>query len=269
MGASSKQISTVVKKIEELTAEHKDKKEYFIKELAEGVAQIAAAFWPRPVILRFSDFKTNEYSQLVGGELFEPREGNPMLGWRGASRYYSKEFAPAFLMECAAVKRVRNIFGFKNLELMIPFCRTPEEGKKVLAIMKKAGLEKGKGGLKVYMMCEIPSNVVLIDEFLNLFDGVSIGSNDLIQLSLGIDRDNANLQNIGNENNEAVKRMIKEVVRACRRRKKYCGICGQAPSDYDEFAEFLLNEGIESISLNPDAVMKAMINFRKICKRVE
>jgi len=169
--------------------------------LAEGIAQIASAFWPKPVIVRFSDFKTNEYAQLVGGKLFEPEnEANPMLGWRGASRYYDEKFKPAFLMECEAIKRVRNVFGLKNVELMIPFCRTIEEGEKVLNLMEKFGLKKGKDGLKVYVMCEIPSNIILAEEFLKIFDGMSIGSNDLTQLTLGIDRDNASLQKVADEN---------------------------------------------------------------------
>jgi len=251
-------------KINQITIEHKDKKDYFIKELAEGIGQIAAAFWPRPVIVRFSDFKTNEYAQIIGGELFEPAdESNPMLGWRGASRYYDEKFKPAFLMECEAIKRARNVFGLKNIKLMIPFCRTIEEGKKVLNLMKRVGLEKGKDGLEVYVMCEIPSNVILVDEFLKIFDGLSIGSNDLTQLSLGVDRDNAYLQKISDERDPAVVKMISQVIQACKKKHKYCGICGQAPSDYPEFAQFLVNEGIESISLNADTVIKTMMRLSK------
>jgi len=252
------------RKIEQITIEHKDKKEYFVKELAEGIGQIAAAFYPKPVIVRFSDFKTNEYAQLVGGELFEPQgEANPMLGWRGASRYYDEKFKPAFLMECEAIKRVRDMFGLKNVKLMIPFCRTVEEGEKILEIMKKAGLQKGKDGLRIYVMCEIPSNVILADKFLKIFDGYSIGSNDLTQLSLGIDRDNAYLQKIGDERDATIKKMIGRVIRFCNMKKKYCGICGQGPSDLPEFAEFLVKEGIESISINPDTVMKTILNLSK------
>ncbi len=255
------------KKIEQITIEHKDKKEYFIKELAEGIGQIVAAFYPKPVIVRFSDFKTNEYAQLVGGELFEPEgEANPMLGWRGASRYYDEKFKPAFLMECEAIKRVRDVFGLKNVKLMIPFCRTIEEGKKVLEIMKKAGLPKGKDGLEVYVMCEVPSNVILAEEFLKIFDGMSIGSNDLTQLSLGIDRDNAYLQKIGDERDATIKKMISKVVQLCNIKKKYCGICGQGPSDLPEFAEFLVKEGIESISINPYTVMKTILSLAKAKK---
>jgi len=258
---SKSKIQNIIKQIDKITVEHKNKREYFVKELAEGIGQIACAFWPKPVIVRFSDFKTNEYSQLIGGEFFEPKEENPMLGWRGASRYYDERFKPAFLMECEAIKRVRDVFGLKNVKVMIPFCRTVEEGKKVLSLMKEAGLQKGKEGLEVYVMCEIPSNVILIDEFLKIFDGVSIGSNDLTQLTLGIDRDNATLQTIGDERNEAVLNMIKQVITFCKKRKKYCGICGQAPSDYPEFAKFLIKQGIESISLNPDTVVKTILNL--------
>jgi len=244
--------------ISQLTVEHKNKKEYFIKELGEGIAQIAAAFYPKEVIVRFSDFKTNEYRQLVGGQLFEPQEENPMLGWRGASRYYDKDFKPAFEMECLAMKRAIEELGLTNISVMVPFCRTLEEGKKVKEIIRKY-LPK----TKIYVMAEIPSNAILINEFLDIFDGVSIGSNDLSQLVLGIDRDNAELAKIGNENNEAVKKMIKEIISACKKRGKYVGICGQAPSDYPEFAEFLVKEGITAISLNPDTVIKTILHLSK------
>ena len=254
----------IKKEIEKLTIEHKDKREYFIKELAEGIAQIAAAFYPKKVIVRFSDFKSNEYKNLVGGKLFEREEENPMLGFRGACRYLDKEFRPAFEMECQAIERCREVFGLKNISVMVPFCRTPEEGEKVLKLMKEYGLERRKDGLEVYVMCEIPSNVILTDKFLSIFDGYSIGSNDLTQLVLGIDRDNAKIAYIGNEQNEAVKEMIKKVISVCKEKKKYCGICGQAPSDYPEFAEFIMKEGIESISLNPDTVIKTILNLAKI-----
>jgi len=257
------------RKIEKLTIEHKDKKEYFIKELAEGIAQIASAFWPKPVIVRFSDLKTNEYRALIGGELFEPEEANPMLGWRGASRYYDEKFQPAFEMECQAIKRAREELGLKNIWVMVPFCRTPEEGKKVLELMEKFGLEKGKDGLKVICMCEIPSNVILAEEFLEIFDGFSIGSNDLTQLALGLDRDSALVAKVGDERNEAVKEMIKKVIKLCNEKKKYCGICGQAPSDYPEFAEFLVEEGIESMSLNPDTVIKTTLTVAKKEKQLK
>ena len=258
-----KRIKNIIRKIDKITIEHKDKREYFVKELAEGIAQIGAAFWPNPVIVRFSDFKTNEYRQLVGGELFEPQEDNPMLGWRGASRYYDRRFQPAFKMEVEAIKRVRNIFGLKNINVMVPFCRTVEEGRKVIALMSKFGLKQHKDSLKVYVMCEIPSNVILINKFLDVFDGISIGSNDLTQLTMGIDRDNAGLQKIANESNPAVKDSIKKVVRASIKRKKYAGICGQAPSDIPGFAKFLVDLGIESISLNADRVIPTIISLNR------
>lgn len=255
-----KELLALVKRIEEQTREYQDKKEYFIKELAEGIAQITASFWPREVILRLSDFKTNEYKALIGGELFEGEEENPMLGFRGASRYQSPEFSPAFKMELQAIKRVREVFNLKNLELMVPFCRTPEEGRSVVKLIKEAGLK----GVKIFVMCEIPSNVLLAEEFLRIFDGMSIGSNDLTQLVMGIDRDNASLQQIANEKNPAVKKMLKEVIQLCRKKKKYCGICGQAPSDYPDFAKWLIKEGIESISLNPDSVIKTILSLQHV-----
>jgi len=257
-------LKRIIKQIDKITIEHKDKKEHFIKELAEGIAQIASAFWPKPVIVRLSDFKTNEYRTLVGGKIFEPEEANPMLGWRGASRYYDEKFRPAFEMECQTIKRAREEFGLKNIWVMVPFCRTPEEGKKVLDLMAKNGLKRGEDGLKVIVMCEIPSNVILADKFLEIFDGMSIGSNDLTQLVLGLDRDSAQVAKVGDERNEAVKEMIAKVIKECKNRKKYCGICGQGPSDYVEFAEFLMKEGIESISLNPDTVIKTILNLAKI-----
>ncbi len=258
----------VKKEIDKLTYGYKDKKQYFIDELAEGISQIAAAFYPKPVIVRLSDFKTNEYAALVGGELFEPKESNPMLGWRGASRYYDEKFRPAFEMECQAIKKAREVFGLKNIWAMIPFCRTVEEGKKVLDLMAKNGLKRGEDGLKVIVMCEIPSNVILADKFLEIFDGMSIGSNDLTQLVLGLDRDSAIVAKVGDERNPAVKEMIKKVIKLCNEKKKYCGICGQGPSDYLEFAEFLVKEGIESISLNPDTVIKTILNLAKIKNKV-
>ena len=249
-------LNNILKEIDQMTVEHKDKKEYFIKELAEGIAQIAAAFYPKEVIVRFSDFKTNEYRQLIGGDLFEPLEENPMLGWRGASRYYDHRYQPAFEMECQAMKMAIEKFGLKNISVMVPFCRTPEEGKKVVNIIKKYLKET-----KIYVMAEIPSNVLLINEFLDIFDGMSIGSNDLTQLIMGIDRDNAGLAHIANENNEAVKKMIADIIRICRKRNKYVGICGDAPSSYKEFAEFLIRQGIPSISLSPDAVIKTILHL--------
>jgi pyruvate,water dikinase len=252
------------KKIEEITAGYKDKKEFFVAKLAEGVAQIGAAFWPKPVIVRFSDFKTNEYKSLLGGEAYEPTESNPMIGWRGSSRYYDPDFKPAFAMECRAIRKAREEFGLRNIWTMIPFCRTVEEGRKVLAVMKENGLVSGMDDLKVMVMCEIPSNVVLADQFLDIFDGMSIGSNDLTQLTLGLDRDSALLIKIGDERNEAVKEMIRIVIETCKERKKYCGICGQAPSDYADFAQFIMDEGIESMSLNPDSVIKTIMKLAKM-----
>ena len=260
---SSLKNKKLKKEIEKITVEHKDKKEFFVKELAEGIASIAAAFWPKPVIVRLSDFKTNEYRALVGGENFEPKEENPMIGLRGASRYYDPEFQPAFEMECRALKRVREDFGLKNIWVMVPFCRTVEEGQKVLEEMEKNGLKRGQDDLKVVVMCEIPSNVILAEEFLEIFDGMSIGSNDLTQLLLGIDRDNGHIANIANEFNEASKKMIKRVISICREKGKYIGICGDAPSTIEGFAEFLIECGIEAISLSPDAVMKTIIRLNK------
>jgi len=257
----------VKNKIERLTIGYKDKRKYFINKLAEGVSQIAAAFYPKEVIVRLSDFKTNEYATLIGGEQFELKEANPMLGWRGASRYYDEKFKPAFEMECQALKKAREVFGLKNIWIMVPFCRTVEEGKKVLDLMEKNGLKKGKDGLKVIVMCEIPSNVILAKEFLDIFDGMSIGSNDLTQLVLGLDRDSAQIAHIGDERNEAVKKMIASVIKECRKRKKYIGICGEAPSYFPEFADFLLKEGIGAISLNPDTVIKTTLSLAKKIKR--
>lgn len=247
------------KQIEDLTIEHKDKKEYFVKELAEGIAQIGAAFYPKKVIVRFSDFKTNEYRNLIGGDLYEQEESNPMIGFRGASRYLDEEFQPAFKMECQAIKRVREVFGLTNVEVMVPFCRTIEEGEKVRKLITKFGLKD----IKVYVMCEIPSNVLMADKFLDIFDGMSIGSNDLTQLTLGVDRDNAKIAHMTNEMDPAVLKMLTMVIKACQKKKKYIGICGQGPSDIPEFAEFLQKQGIESMSLNPDTVIKTILDLSK------
>ncbi len=247
------------KKIEKLTVEHKDKKQFFIKELAEGIAQIAAAFYPNEVIVRFSDFKTNEYRNLIGGELYESEEANPMLGFRGASRYLDEQFQSAFKMECQAIKRVKEDFGLHNVTVMVPFCRTVEEGEKVRKLIEKFGLKD----LNVYVMCEIPSNVMMADEFLEIFDGMSIGSNDLTQLSLGVDRDNAKIAHMTNEMDPTVTKMIAKVISACQKKNKYVGICGQGPSDMPEFAEFLQKKGIESMSLNPDTIIKTIMSLSK------
>lgn len=251
------------RKINELTVGYTDKKQYFVDKLSMGVAIIAAAFYPRDVILRFSDFKTNEYVNLIGGEYFEPKEENPMIGWRGASRYYSPGYKEGFALECKAIKKVREEFGLVNLKVMIPVCRTIEEGKKVLKVMKENGLVQGKDELEVYVMCEIPSNVVLIDRFCDIFDGLSIGSNDLTQMTLGVDRDSELVADIFDERNEAVTRMIEHVISVAKKRKRKIGICGDAPSTYPEFAEFLVDCGIDSISLSPDAVLRTSVIIAK------
>ena len=253
----------IKKQIDELTIGYKDKKKFFVDKLAEGIGMIGAAFYPKDVIVRMSDFKTNEYANLIGGKEYEPIESNPMIGWRGASRYYNPKYVDAFALECRALKKVRNEFGLKNVKIMIPFCRTIEEGKKVLSIMEKNGLKRGKDGLEIYVMCEIPSNVILADEFSKIFDGFSIGSNDLTQLTLGLDRDSAIVANVYDERNKAVKDLIREVISKAKKNKKKIGICGQAPSDFPDFAKFLVKEGIDSISLNPDSVIKTMIELGK------
>lgn len=251
------------KKIDERTFGYPDKVKYYVDELAYGIGKICAAFYPKPVIVRFSDFKTNEYRTLLGGEAYEPEEENPMIGWRGASRYYHPEFSKAFELEVVAMKKVREEMGLTNCMAMIPFCRTVEEGKKVVDLIEKYGL-KQSSDFKIYVMCEIPSNVILADEFLEIFDGMSIGSNDLTQLTLGIDRDgNEMIKSISNEKDEAVKKLISEVIKRCKAKNKYIGICGQAPSDYPDFAQFLVKEGIESMSLNPDSVINTIIKVHE------
>ena len=247
--------------IAELTKGWDDKRQYFVDKLSFGIAKIAAAFYPKKVILRMSDFKTNEYAHLLGGKQFEPIEDNPMIGWRGASRYYKGAYRAGFALECQAVKRVRDEFGLTNLETMIPFCRTIDEAHSVIKEMAAHGLVQGENGLKINGMCEIPSNVILADEFLEIFDGFSIGSNDLTQLTLGLDRDSEILSDIYDERNPAVKSLIKQVIKVANAKGKYIGICGQAPSDYEDFAEFLVQEGIQSISLNPDTVLKTSIKI--------
>ncbi|MEK7542662.1 MAG: phosphoenolpyruvate synthase [Patescibacteria group bacterium] len=260
----------VKKEIDELTSGYADKKQYYVDKLAEGIAKIGAAFWPHEVITRFSDFKTNEYRQLLGGGLYEFVESNPMLGWRGASRYYDTRFREAFGLECLAIKKVREEMGLENVTPMVPFCRTLKEGRKVIALMKEFGLSKeANPRLRIIMMCEIPSNVILVDEFLDIFDGMSIGSNDLTQLILGIDRDSAMGASIGNENDPAVKQMIATVIAKCREKNKYIGICGQAPSDYPEFTKFLVEQGIDSISLNPDAVIPTIMQIAELEKKAK
>ncbi len=255
-----KSSHSLIAEIDKRTVGYADKKAFYVDELAEGVAKIGAAFYPHEAIIRFSDFKTNEYSTLVGGASYEPKEENPMLGWRGASRYYDPKFKDAFGLECEALKRVRNDMGLKNVMPMIPFCRTPEEAEKTLAVMREHGLDKEHdSSLKVYIMCEIPSNILLADRFLDLCDGFSIGSNDLTQLALGLDRDSGIVSGIANEKNEAVKLLIAQVVKKCNERGKYIGICGQAPSDFPDFAQFLVEQGIQSMSLNPDTIIKTLL----------
>ncbi|MFA6096084.1 MAG: phosphoenolpyruvate synthase [Candidatus Paceibacterota bacterium] len=255
-------------KIHKITAGYKSKTDFFIDKLSQGIGKLGAAFYPNDVIVRFSDFKTNEYANLIGGTYFEPHEENPMIGWRGASRYYDPRYKEAFKMECQAIKKVREEFGLTNVIVMIPFCRTVEEGKKVLAVMKEAGLERGKNGLRVYVMAEIPANIILVDEFAKVFDGFSIGSNDLTQLTLGIDRDNGGpIASIANEKNEAVKILIRQLIKGAHKRKRKVGICGQAPSDFPDFAEFVVKEGIDSISLTPDTVLKTILYLGSKKKR--
>lgn len=247
--------------IDKKTAGWESKTDFYVDNLAYGIAKIGTAFYPKPVIVRFSDFKTNEYRTLLGGDLYEPKEENPMIGWRGASRYYDPKFKEAFKLEVAAFKKVREEMGLTNVVPMVPFCRTPEEGKKTLESMKEGGLvAKSQGGdVLTYVMCEIPSNILLADEFLEIFDGMSIGSNDLTQLVLGLDRDSGIVAHVANEKNEAVKKMIAEIIGKCKEKGKYIGICGQAPSDHKDFALFLVEHGIESMSLNPDTVVATTV----------
>ncbi|MDD4996506.1 MAG: phosphoenolpyruvate synthase, partial [Patescibacteria group bacterium] len=260
----------VKNQINKITAGYSNKVQFYIDKLAEGIGRIGAAFYPKDVIVRFSDFKTNEYANLIGGRIFEPIEQNPMIGWRGASRYYSPNFAQAFSLECQAIKKVREEMGLDNVIVMVPFCRTVEEGKKILKIIDQHGLRKPKKGikpLKVYVMCEIPSNVILGDEFAKIFDGFSIGSNDLTQLTLGLDRDSSLVAHVFDERNESVKRMIRQIIKIAHQYKRKVGICGQAPSDFPEFARFLVKEGIDSISLNPDTIIETTLDILKTEKK--
>jgi pyruvate, water dikinase len=260
-------IDTDLKKaVESVARGHASPRAFYVDKLAEGIATIAAAFWPKSVIVRLSDFKSNEYRKLIGGSRYEPDEENPMLGFRGASRYVSPEFADAFAMECEAIKRVRNDMGLVNVEIMVPFVRTVSQAKKVTEMLAERGLKRGQNGLRLIMMCEVPSNAILADQFLEHFDGMSIGSNDLTQLTLGLDRDSglAQLADDFDERDPAVKAMISRAITACRATGKYVGICGQGPSDYPDFADWLAQEGIVSISLNPDTVVDT---WRRLAKR--
>jgi len=266
-----RKIVRVVKEIDERSASYKDKVEFFVDNLARGIGKIAAGFYPNEVLVRLSDFKTNEYANLIGGYLYEPEESNPMIGWRGASRYYDDKFKPAFGLECRAIKKVREEMGLTNVKVMVPFCRTPEEGREVIKTMNEFGLKQGENGLEVYVMCEIPSNVILADEFADVFDGFSIGSNDLTQLTLGLDRDSDLVARLFDERNEAVKRLVKQVIEVAHAHepRRKVGICGQAPSDFPEFAEFLVECGIDSMSLNPDAVISTRLHVAEVEKRVK
>jgi pyruvate,water dikinase len=271
LARKNNELAKVVEEIEDRSAAYEDKREFFINNLAMGIAKIAAGFYPNEVIVRFSDFKTNEYANLIGGYLYEPKESNPMIGWRGASRYYDERFKPAFGLECQAIKKVRDEMGLTNVKVMVPFCRTPEEGKKVIEAMEGFGLKQGGNGLEVYVMCEIPSNVILAEQFADVFDGFSIGSNDLTQLTLGLDRDSELVAHIFDERNEAVKRLVKEVIEAAHNHspRRKIGICGQAPSDFPEFADYLVECGIDSMSLNPDVVLQTRLNIAKVEERIK
>jgi len=254
--------------MDELTAGYESGAKYFVDGLAYGVATIAAAFHPKPVVVRMSDFKTNEYASLVGGAAFEPHEENPMIGFRGASRYAHPAYAEAFALECAAMKKVRDEIGLTNVILMIPFCRRVQEGERVLAEMAKHGLVRGENGLEVYVMCEIPNNVVLIDDFCRIFDGISIGSNDLTQLTLGVDRDSEIVAFDFDERDSGVKAMMRQAIEGAHRNGRHAGICGQAPSDYPEMAEYLVRLGIDAISLNPDTVVKTTMRVLSLEKEL-
>ncbi|HET8790007.1 MAG TPA: phosphoenolpyruvate synthase, partial [Modicisalibacter sp.] len=238
------------------TAGYTDPVSFYVDKLVEGISTLAAAFYPKRVIVRMSDFKSNEYENLIGGKLYEPGEENPMLGFRGASRYVSESFRPCFELECQALKRVRDEMGLDNVEIMIPFVRTPDEGREVVELLEANGLKRGERGLKVIMMCELPTNALLADEFLEHFDGFSIGSNDLTQLTLGLDRDSGIVAHLFDERDPAVKKLLAMAIQACKAQGKYVGICGQGPSDHPDLAKWLMEQGIDSVSLNPDAVLE-------------
>jgi pyruvate,water dikinase len=256
------------KKLDELSRGYDNPTDFFIKRLSEGVGTIAAAFWPKPVVVRMSDFKSNEYAALLGGQYFEPDEANPMLGFRGAFRYTHPDYAEGFALECAAMKRVREDMGLSNVILMIPFCRRVDEGERVLQVMANNGLKRGENGLQIYVMCEIPNNIIQIDAFARLFDGISIGSNDLTQLTLGVDRDSDIVAADFDERDDGVKEMIRMATEGARRNQRHSGLCGQAPSDYPEMAEYLVQIGIDSISLNPDTVIATTQKILELEKRL-
>ncbi|OTA20698.1 pyruvate, water dikinase [Xenorhabdus beddingii] len=259
----SRQPPELQEQIKSLMLGYDDPIEFYVGRLTEGIATLAAAFWPKRVIVRLSDFKSNEYANLVGGEKYEPHEENPMLGFRGAGRYVSDSFRQCFALECEAVKRVRNIMGLTNVEVMVPFVRTVAQAEAVVAELASQGLKRGENGLKVIMMCEIPSNALLADQFLAHFDGFSIGSNDMTQLTLGLDRDSGVVSELFDERNDAVKQLLSMAIQAGKRQGKYVGICGQGPSDHEDFAEWLMKEGIDSLSLNPDTVVKTWVSLAK------
>ena len=257
--SSDPEEQAIAREIDARTRAYADKKQFFIDKVAEGVGRIAAGFYPKDVIVRLSDFKSNEYANLLGGTLYEPDEENPMIGWRGASRYYDPKYRPAFELECKGLLKARNDMGLTNIKLMVPFCRTPEEGKKVIEVMRDCGLVQGENGLELYVMCEIPSNVISADAFADIFDGFSIGSNDLTQLTYGLDRDSGLIAGIADERDESVKEMIRMVIKTAQRRGRKIGICGQGPSDFPEFATFLVELGIDSMSLIPDTAVKTRL----------
>jgi pyruvate, water dikinase len=263
-------IAKVIKEIDKRSVGYENKIDFFVETLARGIAKIAAGFYPKDVVVRMSDFKTNEYANLIGGYLYEPQEHNPMIGWRGASRYYDEKFKPAFALECRAIKKARDEMGLTNIIPMIPFCRTPDEGRKVIQVLNEFGLKQGENSLQIYVMCEIPSNVIVADQFAEIFDGFSIGSNDLTQLTLGLDRDSDLVAHIFDERNDAVKRLVKQVIDVAHSHqpRRKVGICGQAPSDFPEFAEFLVECGIDSISLNPDTVIKTKLKIAEAEQRL-
>jgi pyruvate,water dikinase len=259
----AKQDAETRARIDERSAGYADPVSFYVDRLAEGIATIAASVFPKPVIVRLSDFKSNEYAGLIGGSRYEPHEENPMIGYRGASRYVDAGFAESFALECKAVKRVREVMGLGNVWVMIPFVRTLDEGRKVIEVLARNGLKQGEHELKVIMMCEVPSNALLADEFLDIFDGFSIGSNDLTQLTLGLDRDSSIVANLFDERDPAVKKLLAMAIKTARAKGKYIGICGQGPSDHPDLAEWLMEQGIESLSLNPDTVVDTWLRLAK------